>query len=422
MKHLHRSLPEPLRGLDIPSFTHYSIVVRLPEIARRMINENHFSPEIVERVQTLIDEIPYARIRPLNMPGAPDAAQWASYVQHFLDQNWLEVPWFFAEEYFYQRILEATGYYHEGEWLSVDPYALQKRLGLETTAVEIQTLAGRLEQALLEIRAGAHDRTALSQMLLIDLWGNQNDLSLWPATEPDGPGPGEEEDLPVALREAQDHILDNQLDEVTGYLTGLPASTSRIDILLDNAGFELVCDLALADCLLTGWQAASVVLHLKIQPVFVSDAMEQDINQTLEFLSSQRSTGAQALADRLKHNLMAGRLILRPDPFWTSPLPMWEAPDALINELRASRLLISKGDANYRRLLGDRHWPTATPFRQVVNYLPTAVLALRTLKSEIATGILPERIPHHDPEWMSNGRWGLVQFAPAPSSGDETRV
>jgi hypothetical protein len=85
-------------------------------------------------------------------------------------------------------------------------------------------------------------------------------------------------------------------------------------------------------------------------------------------------------------------------------------------ELARSDLLISKGDANYRRLLGDRHWNFTTPFAEAAAPLPVPVLALRTLKSEVAAGLSQdqvERLDAEDPEWAVNGRWGLLQYAPS---------
>lgn len=42
-------------------------------------------------------------------------------------------------------------------------------------------------------------------------------------------------------------------------------------------GFELFCDLCLADCLVTGGSAQRVVIQLKGHPTFVSDAMAKDL-------------------------------------------------------------------------------------------------------------------------------------------------
>jgi hypothetical protein len=92
----------------------------------------------------------------------------------------------------------------------------------------------------------------------------------------------------------------------------------------------------------------------------------------------------------------------------------------LVKELSQSSLVISKGDANYRRLLGDLDWPYATPFGDVLMYFPVPILALRTVKAEIACGMQPgqaERVAAKDPDWMIDGRWGMVQFF-KPGMGD----
>lgn len=48
-----------------------------------------------------------------------------------------------------------------------------------------------------------------------------------------------------------------------------------------------------------------------------------------------------------------------------------------------SELVFVKGDANYRRLIGDRRWATDIPFADVAGYFPTRLCALRTLKAEL---------------------------------------
>ena len=44
------------------------------------------------------------------------------------------------------------------------------------------------------------------------------------------------------------------------------------------------------------------------------------------------------------------------------------------------------GDANFRRLIGDRHWPWSTRPEDVLSYFPAPLLALRTCKSEVLIG------------------------------------
>jgi hypothetical protein len=88
-------------------------------------------------------------------------------------------------------------------------------------------------------------------------------------------------------------------------------------------------------------------------------------------------------------------------------------PDGLREELSNADLVISKGDANYRRLLGDRHWPYTANFEDIVNYFPTSLLVLRTLKSELVVGLddgQAQGISNEDENWLINGRWGIVQY------------
>lgn len=424
---LSHPLPEPLRAAEIPSFTHFSVVTRLPDIARRTLAENQFSPEVVAKIQALIDEIPSGPIRPVEIPLARDAEAWNEYIRPYQGMDWLQIPWFFAEEYFYLRILEATGYFLPGPGRLIDPYLHQKQMGLESTRSAIHTLTDQIAYALYNSTISLRD--SLTRLLLVDLWGNQNDLSMWPvhkeadgsptkggtARAPesngsaDGSTDGSTEDELAAARK---HVLSDDTDALFKYLDRFETGTLRVDILLDNAGYELATDLALADFLISSGYARQVTLHTKAHPVFVSDALNKDVHATLDFLAFDGQLAAKAMAVRLRQSLLRGQLVLQTHPFWTSPLPLWQFPEELLESLGDTQLLISKGDANYRRLLGDRHWQIDLPFSSVVGYMPFGVLALRTLKSEIAVGIDSMRIPANDPEWMINGRWGLIQFAP----------
>ncbi len=48
-----------------------------------------------------------------------------------------------------------------------------------------------------------------------------------------------------------------------------------------------------------------------------------------------------------------------------------------------------------RRLLGDRHWDFTTNMADIFSYLPVPMVALRTLKSEVATGLRLEVIAQY---------------------------
>ncbi|MFL7840197.1 MAG: damage-control phosphatase ARMT1 family protein [Candidatus Promineifilaceae bacterium] len=393
-------IPPPITG-DVPgTWANSTMSERVGKIARRTLSENEFSEDISSRVEALAADIPDGRIRFLDNY-APDANAWQTYTEPYLNQNWLTPPWFFTETYFYRRLIEATAYYEPGPGFGRDLFHYQKEQGLLTTTSTIQVIAAHLESW---TAAGSHDEH-IASLLAINLWGNRADLSLWPADE-SGKQP-----MDVDWEAAQAFTLANDTDAVISHLRQHPEG--RIDIIADNAGLELVTDLALADYLLTAGDAEKVFIHLKPHPTFVSDAMISDVQATAIYLAEQKSEAIASFGRRLLEHLGDGSLMLTENPFWVSPLPFWEMPGALRQDLSRSNLIISKGDANYRRLLGDRLWPYTTPFAAILNYTPAPLLALRTLKAELACGLTEEQVQQlneQDPQWLVNGRWGVIQF------------
>jgi uncharacterized protein with ATP-grasp and redox domains len=363
-----------------------------------VIEDNDYGPPVTDRLRRLIDEIPEGPIRRLHDP-APDAALWNARIAPHRGHSWLEVPWFFGETYFYRRIIEAVGYFAPGD--RSDPFAGQKRAGYRESIQDIRALAHARAQA---IDTGRSEEE-LVRLLKTALWGNQADLSMWDA---DADGPDH-----LSTGREEEHLLADDTGAVLDYLQTLE-SPRRVDVWADNAGFEFATDLALVDGLLEDDWTDVLVLHLKAHPTFVSDVTVRDVHRILNALADDEAEPMRALADRLRSALADGRLRLA-DPFaWTSPLPARDVPATVNAELARADLLLSKGDANYRRLLGDRTWAFTTPFEEVVSYRPAPVLALRTLKAEVAAGLTQEqvdRLDAEDPEWLVNGEWGLIQFA-----------
>jgi len=406
IKHSMLPIPEPLRGSEIGSFAHDTIVRRLPDIVHRTIAENEFSPTIVMDLQKLIKEIPAAQIRPLEDEEAPDKRGWDANVAPYSSMNWLEVPWFFAEFYLYRRILEATGYFRVGgEGHLRDPYHLQKKRGLENARDAMQSLCTR-NNRWIDQRNRSHE--AITSMLLLDLWGNKADLSLWPVGE-------RGQEYLAQEGEDQERVVANHSIKLVEYLYGQEPGKARIDLLLDNAGFELMADLSLTDFLISNDFADRVILHPKTYPVFVSDALITDVEEIITFMESQSCSACGVVGKRLRDYLQDERLVYHQDNFWTSPLALWEMPTELHAYLEGSDLVISKGDANYRRLLGDRHWEITTSFGEIVGYFPAPIVALRACKSDVMCGLAPgqaEALMEKDPEWMTNGQWGVIQYKP----------
>ncbi|TAF03248.1 MAG: protein-glutamate O-methyltransferase family protein [Nostocales cyanobacterium] len=397
-------LPASLVGSDVGSFTEYTVTQRMPDIARRVIIENKFSTEINQSLEKLAVEISSGYLQPLTNDAGRDFCHWEKYLQPYRNQRWVDVPWFFAETYFYRLILNITNYFQHEEWQNVDPFSLQKSQGLETSIKAIISLCTQVEQWLDEsIKKGIPSKSSLIALLYFALWGNRVDLSLWSAFEND------RSNFDIQTQ------LSNILVDDTFALTKLLTKTqnNRIDFVIDNAGFELVCDLCLVDFLLGSGFVNQVYLHLKPHPTFVSDAMIKDVLYTQYFLAQSSHLQVQSLGTRLTENLASGKLVLTEDYFWTSPLPFWEIPTSLKDELAKSNLIVVKGDANYRRLLGDRNWDFTTNFADIVSYLPAPLVALRTLKSEVAAGLkaeVLEELAIADPKWLTNGQWGVIQL------------
>lgn len=397
-------LPPPLVGSEVGSFTEYTVTQRLPAIARRVIAENKFPSQVNQSLDRLAAELPTGYLQPLINDTGVDFLAWDKYLAPYKNQRWIDVPWFFAETYFYRLILEITNYFRPGELPGIDPFELQKSQGLEATIDSIISLCIQADKWLDESkRAGKPNQASVIALLYFALWGNRVDLSLWSAFGDDR----SQFDIHSQLT----HILVDDVFLVSDLLSKLQGG--RIDFIIDNAGFELISDLCLVDFLLGSGIANQVYLHLKPHPTFVSDAMIKDVHYTADFLAGGSHPQVKSFTQRLQANMTSGRLVLTEDFFWTSPLPFWEIPPSLKGELAESSLIVVKGDANYRRLLGDRHWDITTNIADIVSYLPAPMVALRTLKSEVAAGLkssVVEEVAKSDASWLTNGQWGVIQF------------
>ncbi len=74
-----------------------------------------------------------------------------------------------------------------------------------------------------------------------------------------------------------------------------------------------------------------------------------------------------------------------------------------------------KGDANYRKLVGERKYPVDYSFAQCVSYFPCAhVCALRGLKCELVVGVplaVAQEQQQLNSNWRVDGTRGVIQFA-----------
>ena len=384
-------IPDSLRGLETGTWAEHTVRDRLPDIGRRIIDGNEWPPEVQSSLRHLVDEMPGGRIEPIEDPGAPDVAAWNQWVEPHRDETWLQVPWFFAETYFYRRVIAAIGYFRPGPTNLKDPFAAQKAAGLSWAMDRNGGSSGQ-------------DQVDLGRRLLESLWGNRSDLSIWP-TEGG-------QDRSQADQPRQDHLLVDDRPRVLELLQSRGRVDQRIDLVLDNAGTELLADLMLIDDLLRQAPGRRLHIHAKAHPTYVSDAIPNDVEKTIERMAAVDGDMGAA-AQRLRGVLADGQLTVGAHLYWTSPLPLWEAPRDLMDDLAKSDLVLLKGDANYRRLLGDRHWPFNTPFADIVGYFPTALVALRSVKADVAAGLSPQTVQRAraaDPLWTTDGAWAMIQF------------
>jgi hypothetical protein len=386
------ALPPPILTSTPGSFARYTFVERVPAILRETITLNRFPGEIRCDLEELHVEVTGGPIRGLREDAA-DRDFWNTVSAPYLGRGWLDVPWYWGEAFFYRRILEATRYFQPGLWRGRDPFGSKKSTELTPEA------APRATDGLLH-RLPDDPIAQFERLVQGSLWGNRTDLSYEAAARLGRPTGSDEE---------RANLLVDDTPALWDFLrTG---ERRRVALIADNAGTELLMDLALVDFLLDRDLVGEIHLHLKPHPFFVSDAMPEDLTAGLDALGAGGEMAA-ALARSLRAHLARGRL--RPFVHWHygTSLFFFQLPEDLRDVLAGMDLVIVKGDANYRRLLGDAQWPPTTSFREATRYFPAPLVAVRTLKAEIIVGLKPgeaERLGAEDAAWLVNGKRGVVQ-------------
>ncbi|HEX2145506.1 MAG TPA: damage-control phosphatase ARMT1 family protein [Glycomyces sp.] len=378
----------PRIGIDRPgSFSRSVFRERHPVLIANLLDGFPYPPRIRARLEGLLAETLDGSVLPQVPPG-PNGPFWESQIAECAGTSWNALPFLWAESYFYRRLLDAVEYFAPGSpWHGVDLFAPQKHAQLDGPEIltDLDAYTALAERAPVERRQA---------LLHASLWGNQADLGFRTNNPDAGRGSVVVDDSAAVW------------DLVDGSEEG------PVIVVADNAGREITADLALIDALL---DTTTVELHLKPHPYFVSDATGQDVLATLDAFAANPNPPVKALAERLRHALRTGRLILRTHAFYVLPSTYRRLPSDLARDFAAAKLVILKGDLNYRRLVGDREWDAATPFGEVVRYFPGAVAALRTAKSDLAVGLDPARLAELDaktPDWRISGTHAMIQLRP----------
>jgi Damage-control phosphatase ARMT1-like domain len=419
-------IPEPICS-DVPGTWAYDTMSRRvdQEILQRTYDDNRevyetddFKP-ILERFNKLREDLRSSSKLTMLQELPPDAtegrkrewSEWEQILRPFLDNGdtWLSAPWMVTEFYVYRRLIEAIGYWDEGTpGYKHDPFVKQKRAGLESSVGSAEPMLGK-------IRNLPSTAEGINLAASIALWGNKMDLSIWPADAANT----NVDIFSSILESASENLLHDDLAILADHCDKLRTKGGgNVDIIVDNAGFELITDLALAQHLIDSGIASCVTFQLKSHPTFVSDALEKDLIEHVEYyaaLDRSKYPDAQKAGEKWKDFLKDGKWKCNEDNFWVQAFAMWEMTEPLRLDMnKRCDLAFVKGDANYRRLLGDRKWELTAPFSDVVgSYFPCPVCALRTFKAEIGCGMEAEQIERAknlDSSWLVNGRFGVVHF------------
>ena len=359
----------------------------------------------------------------------------------------------------------ATLFALSAHWKKYDVFSKQKMSTFRSSRPAVLELAARYndltnqlqsEKSALGSASDEERRNAeevlFREMCEICLWGNATDLSLLTNLSYD-----DIQKLQGAESRMQneDHIVVNDFPAAFACLKKIQESGKderRIDIVLDNAGFELFVDLILTDYLLQSGLATYVVLHPKNIPWFVSDVIPKDFGDLLNVLVNAKSfyetpsdddkakgTSPAQLSEKGEEDMKRlfeswstlyaeGKIILRPNVFWTEGGSYWRMPHTapdLYADLQSSELVLYKGDLNYRKLTGDAMWDPTTPFVDAIGPLGRGsglrTLALRTCKADVVVGLAEgedERLRSMEGvggdegcrKWAWSGKWAVVSF------------
>ena len=365
-------------------------------------------------------------------------------------------------------------------WKGYDVFGRQKISTFKSSRPAVLELAARYRELAQEAASGKEsegksaeeveqaERLLFSEMCEICLWGNATDLSLLTSLT--------YEDIQKlqgsqARKDSQSNIIVNDLGAAFETMQKARREKKdgerRVDIVLDNSGFELFVDLILAGYLLSTGLATSIVLHPKRLPWFVSDVTPKDFSDLLNSmvdpqafytapdesgkthppLSDKEVADVKFLFEQWSEFHQDGELIMRPHSFWTTQGCYWRMPHVapeLFEDLKESELVLFKGDLNYRKLTNDvsssnevtsniaqfliviqAQWDPTTPFTTAIGPMgPKSgirVLAFRTCKADVVVGLpagedeklrqLPDGGGNEARKWAWSGKWAVVSFS-----------
>uniref|UniRef100_A0A3P8TIM9 Sugar phosphate phosphatase n=1 Tax=Amphiprion percula TaxID=161767 RepID=A0A3P8TIM9_AMPPE len=435
-------VPSSLSAKVVGSFAYLTVRDRLPTILTKVIdtihrNKNKFFEEYgedgiqaekqtISLLSKLRNELQTDKPVLALTDGLPDTESWNQYLnrQQRLqgDQesvSWFKSAWLYVECYMYRRIQEAL--LLNPPISDYDVFNEGKTQSFFESQQAVMALCTYLEGVKKNIDELSRNQLFehFNKLLLVSLWGNKCDLSISAGQE------NSQKTSPLdSLSSLQPFILVDDSSMVWSTLISAQkpgesgkTTADRVDIVLDNAGFELVTDLIFADFLVSSGLARRIYFHGKSFPWFVSDVTANDYQWTIRQTMATNHKWMSKSGFQWQTYLKEGVWSYHDHPFWTQPHEFCDmaadAPD-LYATLQGADLVLFKGDLNYRKLTGDRDWDHTVAFNTALRgFGPAPLCSLRTLKANVQVGLQSgqgEKLTSQDPSWMTSGKYAVIQF------------
>ncbi|XP_034106574.1 damage-control phosphatase ARMT1 [Drosophila albomicans] len=411
-----------LAALYKQSFAYYTFRVRLPSTLETIANSlakdkdellTVHGADVTSDIEQTVNEIRELRLNILQngnllafTDNGSDTAVWNAFLEQLPQQQrtYFRACWLYAECYMYRKV---SSIFLTSKYLaSYDYFSKQK-----------QTAAQLSLDAMLAVARGTRssesNAATFQQLLKLNLWGNRCDLSITSGKQIKPTG-----DALDLVKELDDNLL---VDNTNAIWQSLHSANGEgiVEIICDNAGYELYTDLILAEYIIDKGLAKKVRFNVKAIPWFISDVMSHDYHWTLQFLADQADPLLSELGKKLKRLTDEGKFELAPlEHFWTSPYEFYRMAEVnapLYERLSQAQLVIFKGDLNYRKLLGDYSWNDTESFDTCLRgFKPSNLCTLRTIKADLVCGLpqgLSQQLFAKNKEWMLTGEYGLIQFA-----------
>lgn len=381
--------PDAIRRIHGRGFVDYTITQRLPKILSDIAAPLN-SREKLAAAHALLQAITTGNYIDTNIFSRP-TIYWEEYLNKLDGTTWNDLPFFDLEFLFYHGVNSIAGYFDSG----VDVFQ--------------PTRKAALNDALPAVESSLEKISALSAIDLLHavihcaLFANEADYSQLITTQSES-------------QQRRDRILIDETAELIDCLKNMPDQTATLHLIADNAGPELCWDLVMVDAILECFGSINIVLHVKPWPMFVSDALRDDVEGTIHrFINKGLSDQISLIGKRLENAIQADRLQIQDENDWGEPRHFNALDASLTSALCDAIAVISKGDLNYRRFVQDRQWPAETPAPLATAGVPFKAFALRVLKSDAVVGVKPSIVCKASAErrdWRTCGHFAVVQRLP----------